>query len=91
MTKKEQIELSKKLYKELSGDGFVKKHKGIGYIIWKIAFGTACNYIVEQLKSTSVSNQRELLITFLNWHDTTLGVKADKKSNTMFIDEFLNR
>ena len=43
----------------------------------------------EQLTLTDVSQQRGLLVGFINWHDKTLGVEADKESNTLFVNEYL--
>jgi len=41
------------------------------------------------MENDKLMSVRERLIDFLNWHDTTLGVDADKESNSLFIDEYL--
>ena len=43
----------------------------------------------QQFSLQGVSQQRELLVGFINWHDKTLGVDADKESNTLFVNEYL--
>ena len=48
-----------------------------------------CDKLVKKLNTEDVGNGRELLNSFLNWHDTTLGVKANKNSNKKFIEEYL--
>ena len=81
MNKLEQIELSKKLYDELSDKGLVKKHGDIGFLIWKIAFGTACEYFLQtkenepkkQCGIKGVSNQRELLFAEKGDYVTYIG------------------
>ena len=48
------------------------------------------NQLIEAyVKETKAMSLKTELNLFLNWHDDTLGVSANKESNAMFINEYL--